>query len=226
MVAEHLTGLPWVAVMHGHTSENKRVAIYNKLILWAARSADRVIAVSAAMGNALEQRGVPKNRIRVISNAVEPKAFQLEKDGGEFRRNCGASSEHLLVGVIRRFSPERCRGLSASLKRVVKNIPFVKAVLIEEGQEADRLTAMVRTGGLAGHVHFAGNQTDISPSTPPWIWESFRRTARGCPTCFLKPFSITGRLWPPPVGGIPEVMQGDMSAWLVRRPILPSWPIR
>ena len=66
-----------------------------------------MIAVSTAMGKTLEQRDVPKSRIRVILNAVEPKAFQLEKDGREFRRNCGASSKHLLVGVIARLTPEK-----------------------------------------------------------------------------------------------------------------------
>ncbi len=43
---KRLIGLPWVAVVHGHTSENKRIAFYNKLDLWLTRSADRVVAVS------------------------------------------------------------------------------------------------------------------------------------------------------------------------------------
>ena len=211
-----LTGLPWVAVMHGDTSENKRVALYNKLDLWTARSADRVIAVSTAMGKTLEQRGVPKSRIRVILNAVEPKAFQLEKDGREFRRNCGASSEHLLVGVIARLSPEKgVEVFLQAMKRIVKDVPCVKAVLVGEGQEADRLKAMVKIGGLTSHVHFAGYQTDISSIYSALDLVVIPSHSEGLPNVLLEAFLHRRSAVATAVGGIPEVMQGDLSGWLV-----------
>ena len=160
-------------------------------------------------------------------NAVEPKAFQLEKDGTEFRRNCGASSEHLLVGVIARLSPEK--GVEVflhAMKRIVKDVPCVKAVLVGEGQEADRLKAMVKIGGLTSHVHLAGYQTDISSIYSASDLVVIPSHSEALPNVLLKPFFITGPLWPPPSAVFRKSCKGIYPRGSYRRPIPPSWPIR
>jgi glycosyltransferase involved in cell wall biosynthesis len=213
---KQLIGLPWVAVVHGHTSENKRITLYNKLDLWLTRSADCVVAVSEATGRFLERNGIPRSRIRVIHNAIDPLAYQLENSGTEFRQRCGAGPNHLLVGVIGRLSPEKGHTLFLhALSQVVEIIPETKAVFVGEGKEAEQLEIMVRAKGLADRVTFAGYQAEISSIYSALDLVVIPSLSEGLPNVLLEAFLHRRPVVGTAVGGIPDVMQGELSRWLV-----------
>jgi glycosyltransferase involved in cell wall biosynthesis len=213
---KRLTGLPWVAVVHGHTSENKRIAFYNKLDLWLTRSADRVVAVSEATGRFLERNGIPRSRIRVIHNAIDPLVYQLDNSGTEFRQRYGVGLHHFLVGVIGRLSPEKGHTLFLrALSQVVKVIPQTRAVFVGEGKEAERLEVMARARGLADRLTFAGYQAEISSIYSALDLVVIPSLTEGLPNVLLEAFLHRRPVVATAVGGIPDVMQGELSRWLV-----------
>jgi glycosyltransferase involved in cell wall biosynthesis len=215
---KRLKGLPWIAVVHGHTSENRKVAFYNKLDLWLTRSADRVVAVSTATGCFLEQHGIDNSRIRVIPNAIDPQAYQLEKTETEFRQSCGADAGHFLIGIIGRLSPEKGGGVFLNaLQQIIRTIPAARAVFVGEGLEAERLKAAVRERRLDDHVHFAGYQTDISSVYSALDLVVMPSNSEGFPNVLLEAFLHRKAVVATAVGGVPDVMQGKLSRWLVRR---------
>ncbi|MER3425440.1 MAG: hypothetical protein C4293_21585, partial [Nitrospiraceae bacterium] len=130
------TDLPWIAFSHGYTRENRRMTFYNRLDLLLLKRADRIVAVSDAMQRSLAKAGVPRDRIRVIYNAVDPAEYAFGRDGAGFRAQCGAGSDDLLVGVIGRLSPEKGQAIFVrAFKDVVRAVPQAKAVLVGDGPE-------------------------------------------------------------------------------------------
>lgn len=211
-----LTGLPWVAFAHGYTSENRRMAFYNRLDLWLMRRADRVVVVSEATGRLLQRAGVHENRIRVIYNAIDPHHYWLEAGGEEFRRHCQIGPEDLLVGVIGRLSLEKGQAVFVrAFQKVARSVPQAKAVLLGEGQELERLQATARAAGLEGRVTFAGFQADMSPIYSALDLVVIPSLSEGLPNVLLEAMLHRKALVATAVGGIPEVMQDGLSTWLV-----------
>src|SRR5207302_8161694 len=136
---KRLTGLPWIAFAHGYTSGNSRIALYNKLDRWLLKRADRVVAVSKATGEILQDSGVPRDRIRVIHNAIDPMDYNIRAAGEEIRQECGVGPDNLLIGVIGRLSPEKGQSqFVRAFHELVRVIPEVHGVLVGEGQEHER----------------------------------------------------------------------------------------
>ena len=211
-----LTGLPWVAFAHGYTSENLRMAFYNRLDRWLMRRADRVVAVSDAMSRLLCDAGVSKGRIRVICNAIDPNDHRLDADGTEFRRIYGIGSGDLLVGVIGRLSPEKGHALFVrAFQEVSRVVPNAKAVFVGEGQELAALRTAVNEAGLDDRVRFAGFHADMSPVYAALDLVIIPSLSEGLPNVLLEAMLHRRAVVATAVGGIREVMRGKLSKWLV-----------
>ena len=213
---KRLTGLPWLAFTHGYTSENKRMALYNRLDRWLLKRADRVIVVSEALKRQLTAAGVAGDRIQVIHNAIDPADHVPERDGIAFRRQCAAGPQELLVGVIGRFSPEKGHTVFLdAFRTVVKVLPRTKAVFIGDGQDSSRLQAMVHALGLEERVVFAGHQSDMSPVYSALDLIVIPSFSEGLPNVLLEAMLHGKAVVATAVGGIPEVMSAGLSDWLV-----------
>jgi glycosyltransferase involved in cell wall biosynthesis len=211
-----LTGLPWIAFAHGYTSENRRIALYNRLDAWLLRRADRVVVVSKATGRIVEAAGVSPLATRVIPNAIDPHDYCVNADGSEFRTSCGAGPGDVLIGVIGRMSPEKGhRVFLEAFDDVVKTCPKAKAVFIGEGQDLPALKAQGRAATLQGCLTFAGYRSDMSPIYAALDLVVIPSLSEGLPNVllesmlFCKPVVVTA------VGGVPEVLRGDLATWMV-----------
>jgi glycosyltransferase involved in cell wall biosynthesis len=211
-----ITGLPWVAWAHGYTSENLRVALYNRLDRWLMRRADRVVVVCESMKRLLRASGVSENRIEVIYNAIEPADHPLSDDGDMFRHQCRARANDLLIGVIGRLSPEKGHAVFVqAFENVVRTVPQARAVLVGEGQELERLRASVRAARLDSRITFAGYQRDTSSVYAALDLVVIPSLSEGLPNVLLEAMLHRKAIVATAVGAIPEVMQAALSRWLV-----------
>ena len=213
---KRVTGIPWIAYAHGYTSENRRMAIYNQLDRWLMRQADRVVSVSQATGDRLQDAGVPKERIRVIHNAIDPLDYDLMADGAEFRRECGTGLDNLLIGVVGRLSPEKGQHVFIrAFQDVAKAVPEVKAVLVGDGSERENLEAAVCETGLKDRVQFVGYRFPVSSVYAAMDLVVIPSLSEGLPFVLLEAMLHKKAVVTTAVGGIPEVMQGELSQLLV-----------
>src|SRR5438094_5059132 len=207
-----LVGLPWVAFAHGHTSENERVALYNRMDLSLMKRADRVVVVSEATSRVLKRAGVSQERIRVIYNAIEPGDYRQGVDRAEFRRHCGIGPHDLLIGVIGRLSPEKGQAVFIqAFRHVAQEVPEAKAVIVGEGQERPRLQAAVREAGLEDRIKFAGHMADTSPIYASLDLVVIPSLSEGLPNVLLEAMLHRKAVVATAVGGIPEVMRGGLA---------------
>ncbi len=212
-----ITGIPWIALAEGYTSENRRMAFYNRLDRWLLRRADRVVAVSDATSQLLQQSGIPAERLTVISNAIDAKDYQLDADLEALRKAWHIHADDVLVGVIGHFSPEKGRIIFIqSFKTVLKHVPRAHAVLIGEGLQEASLRESVRAEGLEGRVHFVGYHCAISPVFAALDLVVIPSLSEGLPLVLLEALLHGKPIVATRVGGISEVLAGELARWLVR----------
>jgi glycosyltransferase involved in cell wall biosynthesis len=213
---KHVTGLPWVAFSHGYTSENRRMALYNRLDTWLLRRADRVVVMSHAMGQWMQEQGVAEERIQILHNAVDIEDHRPEAEGRAFRSLYRVDTDDLLVGVIGRLSPEKGqREFLRAFKEVVRVVPDVKAVLVGDGQDRPLLETQVAAAGLKNRVIFAGYQRDMSDIYAALDVVVIPSLSEGLPNVLLEAMLHRKAVVATAVGGIPEVIPSVLSSLLV-----------
>ena len=215
-ILKRLTGLPWVAFVHGYTAENKRMAMYNRLDRWLVKGADRVIAVSEATKRLLQRGGLPEFRVRVVHNGIDPLRCTEGTEANRLRRCWQSESESFLIGVIGRLSPEKGQAVFLDAFRIVTQaLPDIKAVLVGDGPERPVLTASVKAAGLEKCIQFAGYQADMSSVYKALDLVVIPSLSEGLPNVLLEAFIHGKAVVATDVGGIPEVMQDGLARFLV-----------
>jgi glycosyltransferase involved in cell wall biosynthesis len=215
-VLHRMSGIPWVAFAHGYTNENRRIGLYNRLDVWLLKRADRVVAVSEAMGRLLEGFGVPSRRITVIHNAIDPKEYAVNPDREKFRRSWNIESGELLIGVVGRLSPEKGHALFVdAFQQVVRAVPQARAVFVGEGQELRSLREAIRSRALEGRIFFAGYQSDMSSVYAALDIVAIPSLSEGLPNALLEAMLFGKAVVATAIGGIPEVMSRACNRWIV-----------
>jgi glycosyltransferase involved in cell wall biosynthesis len=211
-----LTGLPWIAFAEGYTSENRRMALYNRLDQWLLRRANAVVAVSKATATLLERSGVATERLTVIPNTIDPDDYRIYAHDVGMRAAWGVQADELVIGVVGRFSPEKGQAIFLkAFQKVFQRVPLVKAVLIGEGPDEHRLRSLVASCGVKDRVLFAGYQADVSPVYAALDLVVIPSMSEGLPLVLLEALLHGKAVVATSVGGIPDILQGPLSEWLV-----------
>lgn len=118
--------------------------------------ADLVIAVSESLRDRLCNAGIAADRIRVLPNAVDKRAFTSDVDGTAVRRRFHLD-DRFVVGFVGTF--KRWHGadlLLTAFQALHANDPWTQLLLVGDGPLRASLEAQVRELELAGAVTFAG----------------------------------------------------------------------
>lgn len=215
-ICGRLYGIPWVAFSHGYTSENRRISLYNRLDAWVLRRADAVVAMSRAMADQLAVGEVAVDRIHIIHNAIDPAGYSVVGNGASWRRRWGISADEAVLGVIGRLSPEKGQQIFIkALQGVVAQIPELKAVLIGDGPEKERLAKLVNSLSLTDHVLFTGHDSHIEEVYPALDLLVIPSLSEGLPNVLLEGLLYGKPVVAAEVGGIPEILKPAGAGWLV-----------
>lgn len=129
-----------------------------KMILWAARKATASITVCAALKDEMVKMGTDATKIHVLRNGVNLDLF-TPKDRDECRRRWAIQGKALLsVGHL----IER-KGHHLIIE-AMRELPGYHLLIAGDGEEQERLTALVQQHGLQHRVRFLGalNQQQLS----------------------------------------------------------------
>lgn len=210
-----LSGLPWVAYVHGWTSENAKVKLYNLIEKWTIRFADRIIPVSESLKDRLKLGPGTASKTVVVANAAD--LVDTEQDFTCQRTRSGVSENEILIGVIGRFSPEKGhRYFVDALKIIAETHNHVKAVFVGDGQERAAVTEAIRRADLESKVILTGFQDDVSSFYHACDIICLPSLSEGMPNVALEAMMFAKPVVAFRVGGIPEVVQDGVTGILVQ----------
>jgi teichuronic acid biosynthesis glycosyltransferase TuaC len=145
-------GLPVVVTARGtDISLIPRYARPRRLIQQAILAASAIVAVSAALRDALVEIGAPADKVTVLRNGVDTALFRPPEDRVAARAALGVSGKLLIsVGLL----IER-KGHHRTIEAMAR-LPGFELVIVGEGPERGALQALIVRLGLGDRVRLLG----------------------------------------------------------------------
>lgn len=146
------------AVDHGVTTEaSLRYRASRALETFALRRADWITTICDGLRNEIAGRGVARERITVIPNAVDSDAFTLENDPDPVLRVTLGLDDKTVIGFAGSFyAYEGLDLLIDALAILAPDHPALRVLLVGGGPQEANLKAMVVDRGLSDRVIFTG----------------------------------------------------------------------
>ncbi len=200
-------GCPFIAKVHGSDiNEFAESADMREQIASALKQADRVIAVSAALGDKVCDLGVKRDSVLVQHNAVDGERFFIW-NREEARAQLGLPAAGKLLLYVGRLSKEK--GVDILLDAMARpGMEDVGVMIVGHGAESAALLAQHGRLGLGDRVRFVG--TKLPAEIPDWIAASdalcLPSRREGCPNVILESLASGRPVVAARVGGVPELI--------------------
>jgi len=158
------TGLPVVTTVHSdyridYMGRPLARCTFGVINTWALRRLDYRIGVSDAMVDLLISRGFPADRFYAIYNGIDFSPAPPQGDRLSYLRGLGADvdEDSVVVGIAARLNPVKdmstlIRGFTEAYKSCGK----LRLVIAGDGQEREKLAALVKELGMERRITFAG----------------------------------------------------------------------
>ena len=194
--------------------------VIQRLLRFSFLRAERVIAVSRALKDAILRLNIPEEKIEVIPNGVDLEKFKpIPTD--EARQRLQLQGKSLLVSVGN-LNPNK--GFDKLIKSVrilseQDNQKDIHLVIIGEGALLKSLQGLVHSLGLEEHVSFVGEV----PHEDLFLWYSaadvfcLASGREGWPNVLLEAMACSKPVVATSVGGIPEIVSSNELGVLVKR---------
>lgn len=152
-------------VVHVHQRYNQ---FWSRLLRWAVRRADVVVAISEFVAESLLDAGFPPERVRVIPNAIDSTPFSSSDPGTRvaLRAELGIDRGCPLVLTVCRLFPEKgvadlIRAFADARRRVPGAHLVVAGNDVTGGSHLSDLVALCDELGVSDAVHFVGRRSDV-----------------------------------------------------------------
>ncbi len=200
-----------VSTVHGLTGGTVRHRGYERLMIAALRRYDGVVAVSGPIAQSLRARGVPSQRLAVITNAWQASAAPVARE--EARQLLGLPADGFALGWVGRFVPEKGPDVLAGALRALPDRDWM-AVLAGDGPQWQDVRASLDQAGLAQRVLMPGAIADVARLLKAFDLFVLSSRTEGTPIALLEAMAAGVPVVATAVGGVPDVV-GDSEALLI-----------
>lgn len=207
---------PLVVTVHNlvmDESAGRGAAPLRRLEARLPRRADRVIAVSLQIADRFA--GLPgADRVSVVAPAAEPPVVRRSRE--EVRAGLGVGSDAPLVVCVARLHPQKdlptfLRAMNALRTRV----PGLRAVIVGDGPEQARLTALVDEMGLGDVVVLAGRSANAPEEMAAADVVALSSRWEGNPITLAEAMQLAVPVAATAVGAVPELVEDGVTGRLV-----------
>jgi hypothetical protein len=146
------------AVDHGTTTEGSlRYRLSRALESFALHRADQITTICDGLRADIAARGVPAERITVIPNAVDARAFKFDAEpDSELRAELGLDGKTVLGFAGSFYGYEGLDLLVSALARLVGRFPDIRLLLVGGGVQEEALRRQAQSERVADRVIFTG----------------------------------------------------------------------
>jgi glycosyltransferase involved in cell wall biosynthesis len=200
-----ITGIPWVAFVHGWTDENFKVKCYHVLEKILVAASTQVVSVSESLKNKLPY--ISRIKTIVIPNAVDPVELDPQSTSLNIRIELCIPKKAKVLGVVGRLSPEKGQiFFLRALQRISSEHPDLVGLLVGEGQERVTLEEEAARLGLVGKVYFVGHKKNVRDYYRAIDVLVIPSLSEGMPNVALEAMLFGIPVVASRVGGVPEVV--------------------
>ncbi|MFQ6131117.1 MAG: glycosyltransferase family 4 protein [Armatimonadota bacterium] len=183
--------------------------------LWY-RCADLLIANSEAVRRHMTAQGIPPERIVVVHNAIDVRAFRRRLTPEQAKRALGLDPNCLVIGTAAHLSPKKGHDdlLEAAIQ-ISSRVPQAHFVFLGDGPMRPQLERAAAAAGIADRVHLLGFRRDVAEvmsaydvfALASW-WEPFGLV-------FVEAMALGVPVVTTDAGGAPEVVAHGQTGLLV-----------
>ena len=178
------------------------------------RAAARVIAVSGAIADVLEQDGLARAGMRVVYEGVPDRP--AAPGGRDALRALGVPDGALVVGNVAALTDHKDhRTLLDAAARVVRDVPAARFVVVGDGELRAPLEERARTLGLGDRCVFAGFRSDLDVLLPAFDVFCLSSHMEGLGTSLLDAMAFARPVVATRAGGIPEAVADGVTGRVV-----------
>lgn len=211
-IAAKAAGIPVVYTEHNNFSR------YHNLTKIASRLTmslnQLVIPVSGDAEQALKEV-VDTSKVKLILNGVDTIAFKRESSQLTIRRKLQIPEDHIVISTAAVFREQkRLDNFIKVAGNIAAKYDKVSFVLVGDGPEKEKIEELAKPLLNTGRIYFAGLQQDVKPYFN--ITDIYLMTSdfEGLPIALLEAMSMACAVVATRVGGIPEVIENNVSGLL------------
>lgn len=206
---------PKVAVLHGWTSQDWKVRLYEWLDTRTLRRHSAILIVSETQRGLLQQLGVDPNLVYWSPNAIDVSSLVDPAEKDEILQAFGGKPSYL-VGSVGRLSPEKGhRFLIEAASYLISKFPDIGIVLVGDGSELAKLMQMVYRIGLQDKIKFLGFRSDAQRIIGTLDLLVLPSVTEAMPVVILEAFAYKTPVVATAVGGVPGLVKDRETGWLV-----------
>lgn len=218
LIAASRAGVPVVATVHLHDTSSVRARIYRAADLLTLRFFPGVIAVSNALKEELIAARLTAAKIRVIHNGIDGERFGegAAERAETWRAKHGHPGGGKIVTTVGRLHPQK--GMHAFLEAarlILQEQPQTRFWVAGDGPLRCELEWTARRLGIEHATVFLGHQSDVAGIMAASDVIAVASVREGLPMVVLEALALGRPVVATAVGGIPEVIQDNISGWLV-----------
>ena len=214
-LVSHALKKPLVIKVHGSdVNLSSKYLLRRKMISYAFKKAEKIIAVSNALKEKIISFGIPGEKVEIIQNGINTELFK-PMDKVECRKKLSLPLDKKIVLFVGNL--EKVKGVDILLD-AVKNLPEdIHLVIVGNGSLMKNAIRITQDAELTNRISFIGSRPHNE--IPAWMNASdvFCLPSRneGCPNVVLEALACDVPIVASKVGGIPELIKGEEYGILV-----------
>lgn len=205
-----------VHTFHGHVFHGYFGYFKTRLFIFIEKAlaffSDRIIVISELQAKDIVEKFkvAPQKKVSVIPLGLNLSVFLANnKNGDNFRRECGVSADTILVGSVGRLVPVKNYHLFLSAIKKVMNLREKRDVhfaIIGDGELKKELDDFSDALGIKGHVIFSGWQKDLSRVYAGLDIVALTSNNEGTPVSLIEAMASGKPIISTKVGGVEDLM--------------------
>jgi glycosyltransferase involved in cell wall biosynthesis len=207
---------PWIAFHHGYTRPDLKMRLYNQADRWSLRGAHRVVTPARAFIAELVQRGVARDAIVVVPNAVDldvARACDGERDA--IRKWLGGPERVVLsIGRLSREKGHADLVRAVGLLKQRRPDLNVRLVIAGDGPERSSL-ASLSARAAPGSVQFLGHVRDAHRLHAVADVAVLPSHSEGSPNALLEAAAYACPIVATAVGDVADILTDQESGLIV-----------
>lgn len=207
-----------LSTAHGWTGHSSRERwLYYPLDKQMLRAFPLTVAVSSQIKSELVRHHVAPDRVRVVLNGIDHRAFRRDRRReANARASLRVSPGDIVVGAIGRLEPQkRFDVLIEACAAVKERVPALRLFIAGAGSQEDELRALAARRLPGGGCELLGHRADVATLHHAFTLYAQSSDYEGTPNSVLEAMALETPLVATAAGGTAEIAEHEVHGLVV-----------